>query len=466
MFTPSPFFCGIHKTHNTYKVATLKKGRQGWVIETLREVSVGSQSDLMEECPKGSLITSAVDGRYILVRPLKVSLTKPHEIQSALEFQVDSLFPYKSSEGIYQGQILETQEKQSSLSVVGVRTDHLQKHLKELSFEPECVTSLPQALAALLYLSSKSEKLELILHLESESVQIALCQRGNLIKAHRFSFATVEELHVELKRALFAFSQNPIESVSLLGSFDEPSKSLIQETLGLTPQKLSLSSFKISDEKLEQFAIPIGIALMGAQHDSLNFRQKTFLYPFPMKRLKRPLFAMLGAACALAISTYLLTCVWTEGKRVSLKKEMESIASQLETPLALELSSPGDFTSELSRLRETLEERPDTFPLFPGLPRVKELLPWLASLSNDPSLTFTEISYHLEKHPEIKKRSEHYLAKVFLEMTIKDPTSAKQFQEALLKSNAFVDHKHPLTWEQQGAHYKVSFALKDKTRYW
>ena len=98
----------------------------------------------------------------------------------------------------------------------------------------------------------------------------------------------------------------------------------------------------------------------------------------------------------------------------------------------------------------------------------------LAWLSTHPVLTKKEknekfslenFNYTLVKRPEINKKKEKYQVKIELEFVTFVPKLARQFHDALITPNDFVDAKAEIKWNANHNHYKTSFYLKDKTSY-
>lgn len=260
------------------------------------------------------------------------------------------------------------------------------------------------------------------------------------------------------------------------------------------------SQDKVSLKDKLSFAEGIGLAInsLPSQKEPIDFRVQEFAYAQPWKRIKVPLGAYF--VCILLLSTIfyffsrdLLRLEEIEIKRnyVDLLANIGKSYDQFETtflsknPLAKE-KSQGEITPVLHLTIDDLQERmaflqkdiqstPDTFPLFANVPRVSDVLAWLsqhpAVLSIDEKgeaenrLKLDSLNYMMIKRPDQSKKQEKYQVKVELEFSTAIPKWAREFHDALIAPNAFVDPKGEIKWNANRSKYKTSFYLKDKTSY-
>ena len=134
------------------------------------------------------------------------------------------------------------------------------------------------------------------------------------------------------------------------------------------------------------------------------------------------------------------------------------------------------ISNRVDFLETSIKSMPESFPLLPNIPRVSDVLVWL---STHPKLVCAENSgpgdclpftidvfnYSLVKRPEINKKSEKYQVKIDLEFSTSSPRLAREFHDALITSNDFVDPKGEIKWTATKGKYRTSFYLKDKTIY-
>ena len=69
------------------------------------------------------------------------------------------------------------------------------------------------------------------------------------------------------------------------------------------------------------------------------------------------------------------------------------------------------------------------------------------------------------KRPDQSKKKEKYRVKVDLEFSSPTPKQAREFHDALVAPNDFVDPKDEIKWSSNRGSYRTSFFLKDKTKY-
>jgi type IV pilus assembly protein PilM len=131
----------------------------------------------------------------------------------------------------------------------------------------------------------------------------------------------------------------------------------------------------------------------------------------------------------------------------------------------------------INYLEKDLQAIPDIFPLLPNIPKVSDVLAWLSTLHiqigkkskgelpNAQSIQIENFNYTLVKRPEQNKKQEKYLVKVEIEFTSPTPKQAREFHDALIAPNNFVDPKGEVKWNTSHGRYRASFYLKDRTVY-
>ncbi len=276
---------------------------------------------------------------------------------------------------------------------------------------------------------------------------------------------------------------------------------VIYQNQKLTPlQPLVKSEFQTTPETLHKYAIPIGAALSGlhGNNNGINFRQNEYSYPHPWKRLQKPLIAYFSLCIGVALSIYLVGNAYVAKQDDNLRTEYVHLLASMKKPYSqfetefLEATQPNkkpetakvdilslsqnDILYRLDFLKKELNSTPDMFPLLPNIPRVTDVLAWLSNLPavkaasesseiEDSKIQLTSFSYKMMKRPEFNKKKEPYQAKVELEFTTAVPRNAREFHDALLEPNNFVDPTGEVKWNAERGKYRVSFFLKDKTYY-
>ena len=304
---------------------------------------------------------------------------------------------------------------------------------------------------------------------------------------------TVMRLYLALSKEL---KTEQVEAVAITGKgaqikglADLLSKEFTVPLISTKKQEWSLEK---NFDQLALYALPIGLAINGLNNkkNSIDFRQEQYTYPKPFQRLVKPLTIYLTATSIFSFLFFLLMQQFLQIEENKMKQSYVELLANMGKSYAqfetiylsknaksdspklspLELSQQ-DLAERLAFLQQEIQSVPDTFPLFANIPRVSDVLAWL---STHPVLTKKEknekfslenFNYTLVKRPEINKKKEKYQVKIELEFVTFVPKLARQFHDALITPNDFVDAKAEIKWNANHNHYKTSFYLKDKTSY-
>lgn len=318
----------------------------------------------------------------------------------------------------------------------------------------------------------------------------------------------LESYRLDLTRTLYALAKQAKghEVADILLTGDGAILPHLGEALGrhlgktlLTPQPAGDGAEPVAD--LLRYAIPVGAALTGLPKgfDQINFRQNEFEYPHPWKRLKQPLAIFLGLCALLAGAFYVFNQTYAGYREDQIRTEYTELLHLMHKPyddfekeIAVktgaarkgeEIAVPPvksltaeDIRVRLGYLDKELQSTPDIFPLMPNVPRVSDVLAWLSThpkvASKDlktgalnPLIQIDNFSYTMVKRPELTKKQEKYQVKVEMEFSSPNPTLAREFHDALIAPNDFVDPKGEVKWSTNKGKYKATFFLKDKTVY-
>lgn len=258
------------------------------------------------------------------------------------------------------------------------------------------------------------------------------------------------------------------------------------------------SEFSITD--LKRYALSIGLAIGALQKkETSDFRQQEFAYPHPWKRFKVPLASYFVLSVLLSLAFYFFGQNYLNYKEAKLKENYVELLAAMgksyetfekgflaknkeasdktngEVVEVIQLNG-SDLLQRLEFLQKDLQAIPDSFPLFANIPRVSDVLAWLSTHplvmnqedeSSEPQarLQIENFSYAMLKRPVQGKKQEKYQVKVEIEFSSPTPKWAREFHDALIASNAFVDPKGEVKWSSNRGRYRTSFYLKDKTLY-
>jgi type IV pilus assembly protein PilM len=462
---------GIEVRKNSLRLALLKKTGSKWSLVAFKEVE-GSSFSIGQY--KEAITVSAIPTRDILMRPCEIQLKKKKHIKAALSFHVEPLLPYPLEKAIIQSQILETKDTTTQLNVFAARKDHIGQWLERLhrehNLDPQILTTRLHALAALATLLPQTHAPLLLAHEGEDELSLVILEKGALIAAR--SVDLKKDAALEIQKSFFSFAASlktkEIEFIYFFGS-DPKIKEALQAASNKPVSIPNTSLLPISQEEFCQFGLSIGTALA---HQEVNFREQEFVYPFPFKRLKKSL------AIFFTLSIVLSASIYTFGK-LALSRKQQAIESAYMNLLKIEniadtsphpLLSPLDYNLSLQKIEKEIKERPDTFPLHPQVPKVKEVMSWLAAISSQGGkenfpIQIDSLHYQMVKRPDFQHKKDTYRVKVELEFTTKDQAVARSFQEALKNSHSLADPKEEISWIASRGKYKTSFYLKDKTKY-
>lgn len=456
LFPAPQSFSGIDFSENSIHAAVLRKTRKGIELVHLKTFSPHEPVNLLD----ASTLITALPSRSTLVRSCELRIKREKDLKAALDFQIEPLLPYSADKAIIQSQLVEKKVDSSRLTAFAARLDHIKTHLEKLhqkGVEPEQITCVPYALAALSTLFHQTASAQFIVHLGEKEVTCVLVEKGKLLASRAFD--RKRDLGIEVQKTILSFSSShktkEFEAIILLGKGSEE----IQKATGKTVLFPSTSAFPLTQEELIRYGLAIGIALAG---DGINFRQKSLVYPHRWRRIKKPL-----AGC-ITLSLLLVGTLFGLGK-IAIKEQKESIQkaylSLFETeaePVETLPTTSDEYLVSLHELEKKVLARPDTFPLLPGIPTVRELLTWF---STQPAIEIKSLDYNMVKRPDFSHKKEHYKVKIELEFSAEDARAANGFHELLVSPNPFVDPQEEIKWIAGKGKYRTTFYLKDKTRY-
>lgn len=460
------------------------------------------------------IVVTAIDSHSILVRPLHLPLTKEKDIQSALAFQMEPLLPYPVDQALLARQTISQEGENTFHTVLSLHKDCLKKHVEhweKFHVEPEQVSCTQMALCQFGQFYFPSEKPYLILHLGQKWMTCVLVKEGKLIGSYvlqdntpDIALGALDESDESVKRLQQVATK--MGYALMRENKEVPEGILMTGDLALSPylaeklaEKLNLpilhctESDSISPQEKQQYAISIGLAV-GALQNGIDFRKQEFSYPHPWKRVTVPLATYLLAMLLIASTFYLFGRVFLSSRETQIKQEYVDLLASMNKSyenfelafLAKHPKNEGEVVDALKLSREDLQERlaflqkdlqgtPDSFPLYANIPQVSDVLAWLGNHplvfhqddkgNIEPRLQLESFAYTMLKRPVQGKKQDRYQVKVELEFTSPTPKWAREFHDALIASNDFVDPKGEVKWSSNRGSYRTSFYLKDKTLY-
>lgn len=484
--------------------------------------------------PKDILVVTGVQASEVLIRPLEVQLLRERDIAKVAKFQAEPIIPYPLEEALLDWHKTAKTEKGSRLLAYVVRKERVSEHLKHLQniTDPEVVSCVPEAMKAFFMTFCPDTPSAVLVHMGLRETACVPIVNGHiaasysldtgceeLYKAVAKDFGVTfeeaqkklhEDIDVSLKtlpenlqealenikkqiaRTLYAIDKTMEGPLPLLvtgrGACVRGFESLLAVSCDKKLAKVPPNS-NVEGTKLQSFAGAIGLAMtaLGSRARPINFRQEEFTFPRPWKRLKKPILQY--AVGCLVITTLIL---WLGGISVAHKESRlqgrygKLLAATQQTfqdtenayakkrgttpAAALETLSDDDIAARVAFLQgETRDTAP--FPLFPKVPRVSDILAFLAVHpqvvgDHKTSLIHVEsLSYTMVKPPDAQHPRDKYVVRVDLEFSAPSPREAREFHDALITPNDIVDAQNEVKWDTVRGHYHASFFLKDKTVY-
>jgi len=501
-------------------------------------------SRLPKEQGVGSVSVSGLRASQVLVRPLDINLTKKKDIDAVLAFQAEPLLPYPPEEALLDYQILSQSDEGSLTTLFAIRKETMQEHLnlyERYEIDPEKVSCSPSALALFAMAFSGSKDAEdpiLTIHLGYQETLCVLSRKGKLIANHSINRGVyqlvramqreknlgsedawnelryldiseitddeyphlkpaVEELNQEITRTIFALAKHSrvqeVSEILLTGKGGAMTYFPVSLSMTLKSKVSSpIADDEITTSDLQEYAIPIGLAISGLFEGSVSFRKGEYAYKNPWKHIKIPIGIFYAVCLLLTLAVFYYGSVANGKKLDGVKKEYLNFIEEVEMPFeaiekefkennpfvevanlpqaeSIKKMSERDLEARLEYLNEKISNAPRLYPLFPNVPSASEVLGWLAAHPNvsgkreEPLLNITGFQYTMIKRPDNKKPREKYQVKIDLEFTTETPMVAREFRDALIAPNPMVDSKSQVNWNLTGNTYRASFLLKNRT---
>lgn len=455
------------------------------------------QQALLQNKMRDALVVTSLPEKDVLVRQMSLELKTEKEINAVFEFQIEPLLPYPLDEAIVDKILVEKSSDHSVLTTISCKNDKMAQHLElwhSIEIEPEVVGAVPFALAAFAEVFYPSAEPLVLFHVDENTTTAVLLQQNKLVASQTISkgLQSFSEFLPTALRLFYALKKNPqchsLNQMAVVG----PAAASSDFPLALSKElQLTLMNSETLQEQphpvdvLLKRAVSIGNALMALPGvvNEVDFRQKTFAYPNPWKRIKKPLSIYLASSILLSVAVYLCGNAYLASQEDHLKQKyvdllvsMKKNYSEMEAEAA---KNPIQLTKEeienrLQTLQKEIQTTPDIFPLQPNTPRVSDLLAWLNSLTvvksgdgvpGEPRISLESLSYKMVKKPEQSRKMEKYQVKVDLEFSSPLPRYAREFHDFLLSPNELVDPSGEVKWSSERGKYRASFFLKDKTQY-
>lgn len=452
-FPKAPLIAGIIMTPHSFLVALIKKKRGGFDLLSLEEWPLTTHCQ--DKLPKEAAIITSLPSKAVLVRPLELPLKKEKDLESAYRFQAEPLLPYPAEKGVIQKITARQQGEGTLLTILAARKDHIDAHLTTLNEKgilPDTLTSTGFALSCLARQLPPSFEPQIWIELRDTVGTVALIEDGKLLMS-RACERDPSEIQKSVLAISAAYKNKKIETIYLIAEGDE-TLAMVQEC---TQKNVVIPKINCASENdLKKYGAAIGLALTFFDKNCPNFLLQEQRVARRIKRLKKPLVTY------FALATLLFITLAAFEREVLLNRQ----TALLNRGAALFHEGTTSITSleeKLEKYQKEIAKIPDTFQLYPQIPKVRDLL---AHLSNEIGnrIEIEELSYKMATRPDFDRKNEKYKVVVEMIFTCPSQEEASSFREAL-SSSSFVDSNKEIEWVTNKGKYKISFNLKDKTRY-
>lgn len=452
-FPKAPLIAGIITTPHSFLVALIKKKREGFDIISLEEWPLNT--NCKDKLPRDALLVSALDTRSVLIRPLELPLKKEKDIESAYSFQAEPLLPFPLENGVIQKITVRQHAEGSLLTILAAKKDHVESHiaaLKEKGLAPAAVTSIGFALSCLSLLLPPSFEPQIWMEWRENEGTVALIEGGKLLTAR-----ACEKEGAEIQKSIAAISSvyknKKIETIYLIAE-GEDTLEMVRECTQKNVVALKLDCTGESD--LKKYGVPLGLALSACEKHFPDFLPKEQKVLQSFKRLKKPLVTYFALA-------FLFFVTLTAIEKEALKKRENTLLNRASLVFHERSSSAQELEEKLEKYQQEIAKIPDIFQLYPQVPKVRDLLAHFSSEMGS-GIEIEELHYMMVERPDFDRKNEKYKVVVEMTFTCSSPEDASRFRD-MLSSSSLVDGKKEIQWISNKGKYKISFNLKDKTRY-
>jgi|JI10StandDraft_1071094.scaffolds.fasta_scaffold22850_6 type IV pilus assembly protein PilM len=468
-------FIGIQKEKAYYRLAYLSVVQGKEVIQCLEK----EQS--LPEVKKKLLTVTGIEGQDLLIRHLTSPLKKKRALEKTLPFQLEPLIPYSLDDVIVKPLFYRSEEG-TEAHFYCIPKEALAKHLRvfqDSGIDPDWVSTVPTALHRFAAFVAPEESSLVVFHIGINKIQLVSIDENKLFSHVTLylgaedlvigdSAKVVEKLKREVDRALcFMAHKREIKGSQKVLFCGEKVKEV--RTL-LEKEERFLEAIEIeghrgfSGESVRPYAIPIGLALDALKNDpfSVQLRQEDYISKGMKSTLKRGMIQGGALAAALFILTWTFATLCYTKKENGLIREIHHIVSHYETLLpVLQGGVTGKkLESILTQLDQKLMVPKASDALYGPPPLVTDLLAFISTHPMLEGIDVKRIDYTLAHYPTIKKRGEPYRPKVHLIFVAEEAKKARDFHDAIVDDDQFVDKEGEIEWKRNENEYEMAFFIR------
>ncbi|MEN9343677.1 MAG: hypothetical protein RLZZ453_464 [Chlamydiota bacterium] len=390
---------------------------------------------------KPYLLSSLIDAEDLFIRKLILPLKKKGQIKKTLPFQLESILPTPS---VYASCVhLLPTGSGTSITLFCVekeKVDRKKKTLEMLGLNTSHLCSAQSALFRFARWSFPEENRVVCIDVRKNLVTCCVIEKEEILLSQTVPLDN--PCHLVEGMILFLKQKGILEKdVKWLCTGDPILKSYIKTEMLKTPY--------------EEEALSLGTSLDYALFGPLSTRFCEKSYAKEKKGgLLRYIASCLAATVVLAISS-----------SVIIHKKEKAICALIQEHIPG--VTPSTIEEKLVQWESTLKGKKADPLLLPNVPKVTDVLSYL---STHPALTsdvgeakegveIQSIHYQLTKFPKVGNSQIPYVAQLDIDLKSEDPRLARDFHDALLKADPFVNHKKEIKWHTHHKMYHTSFEL-------
>lgn len=461
------FFLGISLENQGFRVAILKKEKGERTLEATHFFSYDEEGIKnfynlpLIATKKQITLTSCLQASDLFVRKLHLPLHSKQQIAKVLPFQLETLLP-NHKENAVTCTLIRYSKPMTTVTILSSTKEKLTAHLNELKqieIIPDQVSSAQSALFRFARWQFPSEKTLICLDVRDEKLTCVALYNDEIILSQTLD---KEPLSSQLETLHFFLKQKGLleGKTSFLCTGNESLEALESHLSSWTEIALLTTSHA-------KEALCIGLAMEGSSADAFNvqFCQQELL-PEPIFKKKKKQLLIYALSCLVAtLIASLSGTLLINTKEKEICQTLKQHLPHIETNLSAE-----QIEHTLIEWENSVKGKKNSLYLIPSVPKVSEVL---AYLSTHPALVtelgehkegvdIQSIHYQLTKFPKIGNLNATYLAQLDLDLKSDTPRIARDFHEALIKSDPMVNGKKEIKWYTNHPNYHACFELSKK----
>lgn len=501
---------GIYKDGSQLKVAALSEEA---LIERLDQPTQFSEEEW------DGLLVTGIEGDKVLVRHIESPLKKKRALEKTLPFQLENLIPFDLDEIVVRP-IYQIGKEKTEASFFVISQDALEKHvIQQEGVDPAWVSCVPMALCRFAEFTKQDKEALIVFYVGKQTTEIVSIFQGTVkhnialrvglddleaaYRQDRIGEKDSERIHSmrrldlqnlsqndypNLLKALEEFRREVDRAFCFLHHKQEPSELQFLLFAGETKATLQLEdwmkqwetfSYSVLSTQghrgydpnmVKTFAVPIGLALDAIKRDqkSIQFRQGKWIAPEVYTSIKNKIFKGVSLCLAAAAALFIIGHVtYTKKEKVFLEDIHHFVkANEKEVPSLQKVAHLPSVQEKIHFLNRNIKVMKSDFGYFNPPTLVSDVL---AFLSQHPKLNRQEgekkmvidhLHYELTDYPSVQKPFQAYQVKVTIAFTSPESVWAREFHDAIVEDEKWVDPDGEVTWKREQNAYTLSFILK------